>query len=213
MPWVDAERQALAETFRAADPDAPTLCEGWTTRHLLAHLVQRDQDQIGQIGDRFGRAAPGQERFMGRLVERARSQPGYEALLTRFLDGPARWSPMSWAADSLNLLEYVIHHEDVRRAGDDPQEPRALPAAETQSIWRRVAGLARLSYLRSPVGVTLATTGGPRRVVKKGSTGIVLTGDPVELALYLSGRRTAADVEVSGPPEAVARFTSWVSTT
>ena len=36
------ERSALVETMRATGPDAPTLCEGWTTRDLAAHLVVRE---------------------------------------------------------------------------------------------------------------------------------------------------------------------------
>ena len=36
------ERSALVETMRAVGPDAPTLCEGWTTRDLAAHLVVRE---------------------------------------------------------------------------------------------------------------------------------------------------------------------------
>lgn len=29
--------------MRAAGPDAPTLCEGWTARDLAAHLVVRER--------------------------------------------------------------------------------------------------------------------------------------------------------------------------
>ena len=36
------ERSALVESMRATGPDAPTLCEGWTTRDLAAHLVVRE---------------------------------------------------------------------------------------------------------------------------------------------------------------------------
>src|SRR5690606_3490565 len=42
MPWMEDERAALVATARDTDPDAPTLCEGWTARHLLAHLVERE---------------------------------------------------------------------------------------------------------------------------------------------------------------------------
>jgi len=103
MP-VDAERQAFADVFRSTDPDAPTLCEGWTTRHLLAHLVQREQGPPwAAIGDMVGHREPGQEKYMGRLVKAARSDEGYEALVTQFQKGAPRWSPMSWADESLNL--------------------------------------------------------------------------------------------------------------
>src|SRR5690606_24047731 len=36
-----AERHALADLLMAVGPDAPTLCAGWTTAHLAAHLVVR----------------------------------------------------------------------------------------------------------------------------------------------------------------------------
>ena len=40
---------------------------------------------------------------------------------------------------------------------------------------------------------------------------MVLTGEPVELLLYVSGRRDAALVETSGAPDAVAEFDRWVA--
>src|SRR5205085_2871402 len=36
------ERHALADLFNAVGPDAPTLCAGWSTRDLAAHLVLRE---------------------------------------------------------------------------------------------------------------------------------------------------------------------------
>lgn len=40
--FARSERLALCETLRAVGPDAPTLCEGWLTRDLAAHLVLRE---------------------------------------------------------------------------------------------------------------------------------------------------------------------------
>ena len=37
------ERARLADALAATDPDAPTLCEGWTARDLAAHLVVRER--------------------------------------------------------------------------------------------------------------------------------------------------------------------------
>ncbi len=42
MSIAQQERAALVETILAAGPEAPTLCEGWTTRDLAAHLVIRE---------------------------------------------------------------------------------------------------------------------------------------------------------------------------
>ncbi len=210
MRWIDTEKPALVETLRHADPDAPTLCEGWTTRHLLAHLVQREQNQLANLGDMIVRRPPGQEKYLGRLVEGARTPEGYDALVSRFAAGPVRWSAMSWGAETLNFTEYVIHHEDLRRGGETPAEPRVLPEEEQRSIWKRVLSITRFVYRRAPVGVTLATPDGDVQQVRKGEPAVVLTGEPAELLLYVSGRRKAARVEVSGDPDAVTHFEPWV---
>ena len=171
---------------------------------------------MGGVRDIVSRAEPGREKNLSTLTDGARTPEGYQALVGRFSEGPPRWSPMSWAGENINLLEYVIHHEDVRRAGSTPAAPRPLPDAEGQSIWTKLGLVARLTFRASPVGVILAQPGGPssvvkKGVVKKGEPSVTLTGAPVELALYVSGRRTSAAVEVTGPPDAVLTFTSWLT--
>ncbi len=44
-PVSDAqlERQTLSQLFDQLGPDAPTLCSGWTTLDLAAHLVVRER--------------------------------------------------------------------------------------------------------------------------------------------------------------------------
>lgn len=211
MPWAEKERTALITTLRSANPDGPTLCEGWNVRRLLAHLVQREQDLRGTLGDQVARDKPGQEHNLTKLTDAARSPEGYTALVDRFAEGAPPWSPMSWASEQINLVEYVVHHEDVRRAGVNPAEPRALPDSQNQSVWGQLSIFARLAFARSPVGVTLAQPGGRSKTVKKGDTTVTLTGAPVELALYANGRRDVARVEVTGSPEAVAQFTTWIA--
>lgn len=211
MPAVIAEKAALVATLRQADPDAATLCAGWDVRRLLAHLVQREQDPRGLVGDALARRPPGGEPGLSRLTGAAGSAPGYQDLVSRFAAGPPRWSPMSWAAENINLVEYVIHHEDVRRGGLTPAEPRPLPPEQQSAIWAKLPVLSRLAFRRSPVGVSLARPSGETQVAKRGDPGVVLIGPPVELALYVSGRRYVAHVEVSGPADAVTRFESWTA--
>ena len=208
MGWVVAEQDALVQTLRSANPDASTLCEGWDVRRLVAHLVQREQDAVSGLKDAVARKPPGQEPGLGRLTDRARSPYGYARLVDRFAAGPPAWSPMSWAAEKINLVEYVIHHEDVRRGGPDPVEPRDLPAEQQDAIWAQLGLFARLGLRGAPGGVVLATPTGRTRVVKAGD-GVTLTGEPVELALWTSGRRTAARVDVDGEASAVEAFRAW----
>jgi uncharacterized protein (TIGR03085 family) len=203
----------MAETFRGSDPDGPTLDEGWTVRHLLAHLVQREQDPVGATKDLLQRRPPGQEKELGRLVDEAQTPEGYAALVDRFVAGPPRWSPFRWAADRTNLLEYVVHHEDVRRGTLGDVAPRDLPDGLLEALWSQLPFVGRMKFRPSPVGVTLEWPGHQVHVVRRAEPGVVLRGQPVELALYISGRREAAEVGVFGEPDAVTRFESWIATT
>lgn len=207
MSWVKLEQDSLVDTLRSTDPDAPTLCEGWNVRRLLAHLTQREQ-AVARIADSVARKPPGQEPRLNKLTSQARTPEGYEALIDRFTQGAPGWSPMSWAADRINFVEYLIHHEDIRRAGAKPAGPRELPEAEQDAVWYQLGLLAKLGLRKSPVGVRLATPKGKSRVVKAGD-GVTLTGEPVELALWVSGRRGPAQVGVTGSPEALDAFQAW----
>lgn len=208
MSWVATEQDALVQTLRGADPDASTLCKGWDVRRLVAHLVQREQGPVATITDAVARKPPGQEPGLSRLTAGARSPQGYASLVDRFAAGAPRWSPMSWASEKINFVEYVIHHEDVRRGGPVPAEPRDLPPAEQDAVWQQLGLFAKLGLRSSPVGVRLATPTGKTRIAKAGD-GVTLTGEPVELALWVSGRRGPAQVAVTGSPDAIEQLQSW----
>lgn len=209
MTWMKFERAALVATARRVDPDAPTLCDGWTVRHLMAHLVQRERHPVRLLLDMLSSRAPGNERFMRRLVDEARSPAGYRALVDRFEQGGPWWQPLSWMGDRAHLLEYLVHHEDIRRGGDPPEGPRALPDGMAHAVMRRLAGSARWAFRRSPVGVALEMPGLPATVVRPGGDAITITGPAAELALHAYGRRSAADVEISGSPSARERYAAW----
>ncbi len=208
MGWAAREKQALVATLRQADPDADTLDTGWDVRRLLAHLVQREQGPVAMVTDALARKPPGEEPGLSRLCVGATSPSGYAELVSRFEAGPPRWSPMSWAGEQINLIEYVVHHEDIRRGGGHPALPRTLDPDQEATIWRQVGVFARLGLRAAPDGVTLATPDGRRQTPKKGD-GVVLTGHPSELALFVSGRHDAARVDVTGPESALDRFAKW----
>jgi uncharacterized protein (TIGR03085 family) len=210
VTWVGGERRSFAVDLRAADPDAPTLCAGWTTRHLCAHLVQRDHALLRNIWDQVTTKAPGEERFMRRLVDDARSPEGYAALVDRFAEGPSRHSLMARFDEALNLVEYVVHHEDLRR-GSGPVPPRDLPTAELDEVWRRASPVLKRAYRKAPVGVELAPDGGAVIPVRGGPSAVTLAGPPIDLLLHAFGRRGAADVRIDGSPDGVSWFTRWAS--
>ena len=202
MPWHPLERATLAHALRAAGPDRPTLCAGWASRHLAAHVVLRETAPLVAAGAVLPPLSRRTERAIDALAERSADSGAYAALVDRVERGPGRWSPMSLMGDAGNLLEFFIHTEDVRR-GAGPVPPLELDPAHTEAIWSRLARQAPLLYRRAPVGIVLVVPGGPRRAVRrpKGDAGtVVVRGEVGELALHAFGREGAAHVDVLGDP-------------
>lgn len=179
------ERLALCNLFVELGPDSPTLCEGWTTLDLAAHLVLREHFR------RWGEERLAAEKAKGlpRLVERLRAEA---PLVPWRLPG---------VRTLVNGVEYFIHHEDVRRANGLGPRPRR-PDLEDLS-WRMLGILGRRPVRRTRrLSLTLVAEDGRRRSFGSGER-VTLRGPATELLLYVSGRRDAAVVEVAGSAEAL----------
>ncbi|MFF1871884.1 TIGR03085 family metal-binding protein [Kitasatospora herbaricolor] len=198
------ERLRLAELLTAAGPDAPTLCAGWTTRDLAAHLVLRERRMDAAAGIRLRALAGWTARVQAGLARRP-----YEELVRMFRAGPPRLSPFALpgADEAANTVEYFVHAEDVRRAG--PWEPREVSPAMSAALWRRLPMVARLEAApRSPVRLGLRSVGQGRIEVGPSSGDYVeVIGEPGELVLFAGGRGARAEVEVEGSEEAVDALT------
>jgi len=91
----------------------------------------------------------------------------------------------------------------VTQAGPE----RAVPATLSDSVWRAIKLGSRATLRRAPDGVVLRRAGTDASVVaKKGELTVTVVGDPVELALFTSGRQRAARVDLSGDDAAVSRL-------
>jgi uncharacterized protein (TIGR03085 family) len=103
----------------------------------------------------------------------------------------------------LNLTEWFVHHEDVRRpAGEAPRGDRA---DLDRALWWMLRRGSRLMLRKvRGVGVALEAPGFGEVSARGPGPSVRLTGGPQELTLYLSGRRRAARVDVTGPEEAKA---------
>ena len=208
------ERHALAETLRSVAPDSPTLCGDWTAAQLAAHLVLRERSIVEMSGRLPVRAL--QRRAEHAMDEFAAREP-YARLVDAIDAGPT-WHdvkgpvPVAWAwsipvvREQANLLEYLVHHEDVRRAAETWQ-PRELPAPVQAAVWKRLPGLTRLTMRGAQVAIALASpehgeVRTPR--AKRDGVAVTVTGAPVELALFAFGRQAVARVEYDGAPADVA---------
>jgi uncharacterized protein (TIGR03085 family) len=187
------ERALLCDFLDDVGPDRATLCEGWTTHHLVAHLAIREGSVVEQVRN----AVPGRG---DTLVEDAVRTRDFADLVRQVRQGPPRLSVygLPGADRVLNTLEFLIHHEDARR-GEEGWQPRQLPTWVEDVIWRQVVKTAKLASLRSSRRLTLLRSDtGDEAVVSRGSGERLLAGPPSELALYVSGRRGAARIARSG---------------
>ena len=192
------ERTALVETMRVTGPDAPTLCEGWTTRDLAAHLVVREARPDASAGVVVPALAARLEELRAREAERP-----WDELLTRIEGGAPWYSPLRYVDRVANTAEYLVHHEDVLRAGGD-WSARPFAADDLDRIWSLATTVARTFLRRVDARIELRTPPG-LRLAKGGavSTGAALaplvsiTAEPVELLLWAFGR-DAVDVDISG---------------
>jgi uncharacterized protein (TIGR03085 family) len=190
------ERAALVETMRGVGPDAPTLCEGWTTRDLAAHLVIREYRPDAAPGIMIPFFASHTAKVQDEVAERN----DWDELVDRVASGPPLYSPLKLLDPVANVAEMFIHHEDVRRA-QPGWEPRVLEPALASSLRRTLPLMARLTLARVPGRVALRTPEG-KTVLSAGSgPAVVVTGAPEELLLFSVGRQ--ARVEFEGDAAAV----------
>jgi uncharacterized protein (TIGR03085 family) len=199
---AQSERLLLCDELDRLGPDGPTLCEGWQTRDLAAHIVVRE----GRPDLSLGRVVP----FLAGHLEREQGKIAhgdFAALVDRVRRGAPAWNPMSHPkVDELtNLIEFFVHHEDVRRAQPD-WTPRELTPHLEHKLWTALRRTARLMFRKAPTGIVLIGEGQGRYAAKLPDDHgtVVLRGTPGELVLYAYGRTSVARVELEGDADDIA---------
>lgn len=192
------ERSALCDLALELGPDSPTLCTGWSAQDLVVHLLVRERSPLGGAGIVVSPLSGFTERASARYQRR-----GYDALVAQ-LRSPGLIFAIPAVDKAANTFEYVVHHEDLRR-GVPGWEPRQLDPADLDALWSQLGKGASLVGRKLPVPtiVRRADTG-DSAVAKKGADPVTITGDVVELILFLFGRDDAAGLVLDGPEDAVA---------
>ena len=196
-----SERDELCALMNRLGPDAPTLCVGWTTRDLAAHLVVRESRPDALPGILL----PPLSSYTAR-VQRSIAQQPFPSLVDRVRTNPPWWSlfGLPWLGDKINTMEFLVHHEDVRRARPG-WEPRAPAARRAETLWSLLGRAAWVLYRNSPVGVVLRTPDGWQRTARGGPRSVAVVGAPEELVLHAFGRDQVV-IEIEGDSMDVAGF-------
>jgi uncharacterized protein (TIGR03085 family) len=193
-------------------PDAPTLCAGWRTADLAAHLVLREHRPDAAAGVMGGPLA----RHTAQTQRKLSKRTPYPKLVEMIRTGPPRFSffGIPGVNAKANFAEYFVHHEDVRRAQPD-WEPRDLSTDLTDIVWSQLSH-ARLMLRKVPVGIEFArddlgdrpgsqqpgtqpSAQRPVRMTVRPRTPVVtVIGAPAELLMWTFGRTGAARVRLEG---------------
>ncbi len=210
------------ESLPEAAWDKPSLCEGWSVRDMVAHLVGNAADVVAQNLDGVGSPEYNQRQ----IDERAGRSPA-ELLAEWAEQGPALEAAMEALDDTLwntpyeefgtvgealqRLVEDIwVHGQDIRiPLGDEPSTGPGLDA--TLDVLARELP-KRCARLAPEVGSVRIATDGVAREATVSSDGVALElkGDAVAIALAATGRVDLAsaesDGEISVTPSAPAGF-------
>jgi uncharacterized protein (TIGR03085 family) len=190
------ERGTLCDLLVELGPGAPTLCEGWNTADLAAHLVVRER----RPDSGPGLVWPPLAGYTDKVRRSVKDRTPWEKLVETVRRGPPMLLRPFDAA--MNTIEYFIHVEDVRRA-QAGWEPRALSPELADALWARVGPGGMAKKVLATVVIS-----SPGRPDKESGTGprLVLAGDPGELTMFGSGRQAASKVEISGDSALAAQL-------
>lgn len=138
------EREEFADFLSTLSPeqwDAPTLCEGWRVRDVVAHVISYDElGLLGALGrlvtsgfslDRANAVGLSASREPGELLDALRRHLTPRGVTAGF-------------GGRIALLDCTVHHQDVRRPLGMPRE---IPA---ERLRHALAFLPRARALGSP---------------------------------------------------------------
>lgn len=190
-----AERTDLADLLETLTPDqweAPSLCEDWRVRDVVAHVMSFDGVTLLGMLRRAIRARFVDVNQVGvdelasltteQLLHKLRAQLQPQGLATTL-------------GGRLALLDVTIHHQDIRRPLG---MPRQIPADRLRSVLGASVFSPELPAWRLARGVRLA----PTDLNWTHGSGPELTGPAEAMLMAITGRLSAIG-ELAGPGQPV----------
>lgn len=179
-----AERTDLADlldTLTPAQWAAPSLCEGWRVRDVVAHVMSFDSVTFAGM---VRRAIRGRMRHINQVGVDELASLTTEQLLQRLR---AHLRPQGLATTlggRLALLDVTIHHQDIRRPLG---MPRQIPAPRLRRVLADSVRSPELPAWRLARGLRLA----PTDLDWTHGSGPDVTGPAEAVLMAITGRRIA----------------------
>ena len=199
--FAKRERSAICQTLRQLGPDQPTLCQGWSTKDLLVHLIVRENRPDAAVGLFIP--------FLGSYtdsISKKYKEKSFEDLISIFENGPKSPSPFALPkVDELaNTFEFLVHHEDILRAQNEYQ-PRKFTEEDAKFIWSRFTKSAVFFMRKVKVGVVAKTDQGTY-TLKRGNDVVTISGNIIDLVMFAFGRQNKTEIVFEGNPLAVEKL-------
>ena len=196
---LSAQRVRRARPTR---PGRPTLCEGWTTRDLTAHLVIRESRPDASAGI----VLPPLTRWTDKV--QASAGAGHSGCWWSKCAPDLRDSGGFNAAQSGRPGEHdgVFRPSRRRPPSTAGLATRDLDVEVRQELFKRLLGNRKMLYRTSPVPVLEPTDVPDAEPRATPSGAVVLRGPIAELVMHAYGREAVRDVEVLGDPDAVEAY-------
>lgn len=195
------ERRDLADLLDTLTPEQwnmPSLCEGWSVRDVVAHMVSYEElGPAGIVARRIKGWRHGGSNEVGRAEFAGRSPSDLVTFLREHLT-PHGITALFGGA--VGLTDALVHHQDIRRA---LHLPRTVPDQRLRPV---------LDFaLRSPKLPSRKDTHGLRLVATdldwQHGSGPDVSGPAEALLMAIAGRRDALrDLDGPGLPVLAARL-------
>jgi uncharacterized protein (TIGR03083 family) len=191
-----ADLAAFLASLTPQDWNAPSLCEKWTVKDVVAHVVSYEELTTLGLAKRFAKGRVAHANEVG-VQEFAPMSPQQ---LIDFLGRHLRPQGLTAAfGGMIGLIDGTIHHQDIRRA---LRRPREVPADRLQRILPLVPSNPRLGAGRRIRGLRLIATD----IDWQHGNGPEVSGTAEALLLAMTGRReTVGELSGPGQPTLAAR--------
>lgn len=154
----------------------PTLCEGWSPRDVLAHLIGLDEAPV-EYARAFGNIRVANDRLVTRYRDVPRAE--LEERARRWADAPSVGARI---AGNALLGDLVIHHQDILRGLG---RRRPFPLYARSAVLREGAMLGAKKLLTFRVA--------PNDGGRSFGRGRVVRGTSEALGMWLAGRKGLDD--------------------
>lgn len=118
----NADLSAFLHTLSHDDWQRPSLCEGWRVRDVVGHILYGNELKLWTLPYKLGRFRFSSDRS-GQHYSIARAEGHTPEQLLHDFDHRNPWGGTSRVfPPRLNLMDRLVHHQDIRRALDRPRE-------------------------------------------------------------------------------------------